>query len=86
MAEVFPLAEVKPLERTFSDHTPLLWATNEGWRYGTYFKFDKTWLLEEGFRRLVEERWRSTHAEGSAAARLEAKLREMKSFLKVYRK
>jgi hypothetical protein len=82
MAELFPMAEVRSLEHPFSDHTPLLWVSNEGWRHGTYFKFDKAWLLEEGFRGLVEERW-SFHVDGSAAARLEAKLRDLRTFLKV---
>jgi hypothetical protein len=31
---------------------------------------------------LVEERWRSTQVDGSAAARLEAKLKDLRFFLK----
>jgi hypothetical protein len=85
MVEVFPLARVAPLDRPFSDHTLLEWMVNEGVSFGTYFKFDKSWLSKEGFRQLVEK-WRTTIGTGSTTVKLKSKLRELKAFLRAHRK
>jgi hypothetical protein len=86
LAKVFPMARAHAMERPFLDHTMLMWESGEGTQCGTYFKFERAWLLEEGFKSLVENKWKDMHPDGSAAAKLEAKHLELKRFLKEYRK
>ena len=50
LAEHFPLTDVRSLPWPLSDHTPLVWTDNEGFGRSTYFKLDRSWLREVGFK------------------------------------
>ena len=64
----FPGADVRVLPRPLSDHSPIIWQTNEGHGRNTYFKMDRSWLQEGGFKDEVKEVWKSQgeHEFGSA--------------------
>ena len=59
LAEQFTLADVRSLLRPLSDHTTLVWAGNEGIGKPTYFKMDRSWLREVGFKEEVEKAWKA---------------------------
>ena len=59
LVELYPLKDVQSLLRPLSDHMPIIWATNEGQQRPTYFKVDRSWLREAGFK---EERENVVHA------------------------
>ena len=50
LAEHFPLALLRPLP----DHTPLVWAGYEEHDKFKYFKLDRSWLREVGFKEVEE--------------------------------
>lgn len=57
VADTFINISVTALERTISDHRPII-LKNENWDYGPYpFKFFDSWLGMEGFDELVREAW-----------------------------
>jgi hypothetical protein len=62
----YHMALMVALGRPFSDHTPLVWESREGVTVRTYFKFQKSWLKEEGFREMVASWWASREVEGLA--------------------
>ena len=47
------------LPRLISDHCPIIWQTHEGHGRSTYFKIDKSWWRERGFKEEIMEMWRS---------------------------
>ena len=54
----FPLAKMKALDRTPSDHNPLLVQLGDNAFYGKKrFRFEKWWLLEESFTEVVKKAW-----------------------------
>ena len=71
----FPLAEVTSLPRPLSDHTPILWSTHGSPSRPTYFKMDRSWLLDGGFKRDIAEWWHSHLNFGSASNQLITKLK-----------
>ena len=71
--ELFPLADVRALPRLLSDHTPIVWATNEGQRRSTHFKVDRSWLREVGIKEEVVREWSSLVTHGSATKQLAGK-------------
>ena len=54
----FPLADVRSLMRPLSDHTPLVWAGNEGIGKPTYLKMDKSWFREVRLKEKVDKAWK----------------------------
>lgn len=54
----FPLARVKALDKTPSDHNPLLVDLGDNMFYGKKrFCFEKWWLLEDSFKSVLEKAW-----------------------------
>jgi hypothetical protein len=54
----FPLTRVKALDRTPSDHNPLLIDTGTSMdRPKTKFRFEKWWLEKESFKDIVTKAW-----------------------------
>ena len=47
----FLLAKVTSRPRSLSDHTPISWSTQVGPGRPTYFKMDRLWLRDGGFKR-----------------------------------
>ena len=86
LVELFPLADVRLLPRPLSDHTPIVWASNEGHRLSTYLKIDKSWLRKVGFKEEVEREWSSQVNHGSETKRLANKITGLQRSLMVRRK
>jgi hypothetical protein len=58
LESVFPLARIKALDRTPSDHNPILIDLGDNLFYGKKrFRFEKWWLLETSFKSVVEKAW-----------------------------
>ena len=72
----FPLVEVISLPRPLSHHTPISWSTQAGPSRPTYFKMDRSWLRDEGFKRDIFAWWHSHPNFGSASDRLITKLKD----------
>jgi hypothetical protein len=54
----FSHTSVHALNREISDHTPLLFSTNNAsTTYQPQFKFELGWLLRDGFCEMVSEVW-----------------------------
>jgi exonuclease III len=77
LLEGFQLSSVKGLDRPFSDHTPLLWESEEDSAIGSYFPLKKSWLREEGCQEMIGNWWSSKQVNGSATFRLATKLKEL---------
>jgi exonuclease III/plasmid maintenance system killer protein len=58
LESVFPLARIKALDKTPSDHNPILVDLGDNLFYGKKrFRFEKWWLLETSFKSVVEKAW-----------------------------
>ena len=79
--DIYALAEVTSLPRPLSDHTPLLWATQAGPPRPTYFKMDRSWFRQDGFRGDLERWWRAHSASGPTSAQLATKLLMLQHYL-----
>ena len=55
----FSLAEVTSLPLPLSDHMPISWSTQVGPSWPTYFKIDRSWLHNRGFKTEIAEWWHS---------------------------
>ena len=77
----FPLAEVTSLPHSISDHTPIAWSTHGGPGRLTYFKIDRSWLRDGGFKRDITEWWQSHINFGSASDHLLTKLKDFRHHL-----
>jgi hypothetical protein len=64
----FPLTTVHAKYRSDSDHTPLLLNTSASShnKQPPPFKFERGWLIKDGFRELVANKWQSK-GEGTTA-------------------
>ena len=74
----FPLAEVTSLPCPLSDHTPISWSTQVGPGRSKYFKMDRSWLHNGGFKRDIAVWWHSHLNFGSASDRLITKLKDLR--------
>jgi len=84
---MYPLTTVLALTREISDHTPLLFSTNNlSSSYQSQFKFELGWLLRDGFCEMVREVWQSTLVEGSPIERWQAKIRRLRQYLRGWAK
>ena len=77
LLERFPLAEVTSLSRSLSDQTPISWSTQAGPSRPTYFKMDRSWLRNGGFKRHIAVWWQSHLNFCSASDRLITKLKDL---------
>ena len=84
--ELFLLVDVRSLSRPLSDHTLIVWTTNEGQRRSTYFKVDKSWLIEVGFKEEVERAWSSHVTHGYETKRLVDKIEGVRKRLMLLQK
>ena len=50
VSDICALAEVTSLPRPLSDHTLLLWTSQVGPARPTYFKLDRSWFRQDGFK------------------------------------
>ena len=72
------------LPRPVSDHFPIL-LDSDGVRTGPApFRFELMWLKYEGFKDILRGWWQNLHFYGSFSFILSAKLKALKSFLKVW--
>ena len=78
---MFLLAEVLSLPHPLSDHTPISCSAKVGPRRLTYFKMDRSWLRDRGFKRDKTEWWLSHLTFGSASTRLITKLKDFRHHL-----
>ena len=79
--DICGLAEVTSLPRPVSDHTPLVWASQMGADRPTYFKLERSWFRQDGFKENIEVWWRSLNVPGSTSARLANKLLKLRHHL-----
>jgi hypothetical protein len=79
----FPHTTVQALTREISDHTPLLFSTNNlSSNYQPQFKLELGWLLREGFCEMVKDVWQSTIVSGSPIERWQAKISRLRQYLR----
>ena len=78
LCDIYAQAEVTSLPRPLSDHTPILWASQMGATRPTYFKMDRSWFRQDGFKENIEGWWRSLNIPGSTSARLATKLLKLR--------
>jgi len=84
---MYPLTTVLALTREISDHTPLLFSTNNlSSSYQPQFKFELGWLLRDGFCEMVRDVCQSTLVEGSPIERWQAKIRRLRQYLRGWAK
>jgi hypothetical protein len=83
----FPHITVHALNREISDHTPLLFSTNNpSSNYQPQFKFELGWLLRDGFCEMVSNVWQNTLVDGSPIERWQAKIRRLRQHLRGWAK
>ena len=78
LCDIYALAEVTSLPRPVSDHTPLVWASQMGAVRPTYFKLDRSWFRQDGFKENIEVWWRSINVPGSTSTRIANKLLKLR--------
>ncbi|XP_078429384.1 uncharacterized protein LOC144701450 [Wolffia australiana] len=63
-----------------------MWKSHEGHGRTTYFKFDKSWLREGGFKEEVKDIWRIHSEQEPGASRLATRIDGLRYHLKSYRR
>ena len=86
LMERFPEPDVIALRRPISDHCPIVWQTHEGQGRTTYFKMDKSWLRERGFKEEIMEVWRSQDGLEMGSVRLTGCIDRVRQHLMRYRR
>ena len=86
LLEWFSGADVRALPRPISDHCPIIWQTHEGLGRTTYFKMDKSWLRERGFKEEIMEVWRSHAREETGSKKLTGCIGRVRGYLMQYRR
>ena len=86
LLERFPQADVRALPRPISDHSPIIWQTHEGHGRTTYFKMDKSWLRERGFKEEVKAVWRSHAGIETGSTKLAKCIEGLRGHLMCYRR
>ena len=74
------------LPRPISDHCPIIWQTQEGHGRTTYFKLDKSWLGESGFKEEIKEVWRSHTGSEMGSKNLTRCTERVRGYLMKYRR
>ena len=57
LSDIYALAEVTSLPRPLSDHIPILWTSHVGPVRPTYFKMDRSWFRQAGFKEDLIRWW-----------------------------
>jgi hypothetical protein len=84
----FPLSVVEALSRDISDHTPLLFQTENASYRGNnqMFRFEISWLYMEGFHELTAKVWNKENRGSSSLVRWQNKLRALRRYLRGWSK
>jgi hypothetical protein len=79
-----PLAKVEARDRNISDHTPLVVSTGASTHQSGFrpFRFERGWLLKEGFYDMVANIWRSEYSGSSPLQRWQYKIRRLRQHLR----
>ena len=86
LMERFTEADVVALPRPISDHCPILWQTHEGQGRTTYFKMDKSWLRERGFKAGIMELWKPQDGLETGSVKLTGCIDRVRKLLMRYRR
>jgi hypothetical protein len=80
----FPLAKVEARDWNISDHTPLVVSTGAFTHQSGSrpFRFERGWLLKEGFYDMVANIWRSENSGSSPLQRWHSKNRRLRQHLR----
>jgi hypothetical protein len=80
----FPLAKVEARDQNISDHTPLVVSTGASTHQSRSrpFRFERGWLLKEGFYDMVANIWRSENSGSSPLQRWQSKIRRLRQHLR----
>jgi hypothetical protein len=80
----FPLAKVEARDWNISDHTPLVVSTGAFTHQpgSRPFRFERGWLLKEGFYDMVANIWRSENSGSSPLQRWHSKNRRLRQHLR----
>ena len=81
LSNICALAEVTSLPRPLSDHTPLLWTSQVGSARPTYFKMDRSWFRQDGFKEDILRCWTAHNDSAPTASRLATKLLKLRHYL-----
>jgi hypothetical protein len=83
----FPLTRVEARDRNISDHIPLVVSIGASTHQsGTSpFRFERGWLLREGFYDMVANIWRSEDSGSCPLERWQSKIRRLKQYLRGWR-
>jgi hypothetical protein len=84
----FPLTSVEPRDKNIFDHTPLVLNTGASTHQtgDRPFKFDRGWLLRDGFYDMVANIWQSKTEGSTPLERWQAKIRRLRQHLRVWAK
>jgi hypothetical protein len=80
----FLLAKVEARDQNISDHTPLDVSTDASTLQSGNrpFRFERGWLLKEGFYDMVENIWRSENSGSSPLQWWQSKIRRLRQHLR----
>lgn len=81
---MFPLATVTPRDRNISDHTPLVLniGASTHQTQNRPFKFERGWLIRDGFYDMVANIWQSPCGEATPLDRWRFKIRRLRQYLR----
>jgi len=84
----FPLATIEPRDRNISDHTPLVLNTGVSTHctQNRPFKFERDWLLRDGFYNMVAKIWQSPRSGSTSLERWQFKIRRLRQYLRGWAK
>jgi hypothetical protein len=80
----FPLTLVEPRDRNTSDHTPLVINTGASTHLAANrpFKFERGWLIRDGFYDMVANIWQSESSGSTPLERWQFKIRRIRQHLR----
>jgi hypothetical protein len=80
----FPFSTVEQRDRNISDHTPLILNTGASTHSNIQrpFKFERGWLIREGFHDMVTQIWRSESSGHTPLERWQNKIRRLRQYLR----
>ena len=84
----FPKVTVEALDRSRSDHTPLLLNGRVATQHGRHsmFKFELGWLIRDGFYDMVANIWQQETKGVTAIERWQNKIRSLRQYLRGWAK
>jgi hypothetical protein len=80
----FPLSKVEPRDRNISDHTPLVLSTGVSTHLtgNRPFKFERGWLVRDGFYDMVANIWQSKSSGSTPLEHWQFKIRRLRQHLR----